>query len=445
MFIPINTDAPLYHFPWMTIVLIVVNVMCFLITGCALDETRLEPWLLEYGNGMNPLEWLPAAFAHGGFGHLLGNMFFLWGFGIIVEGKLGWWRFLMLYLGLAIAWGFGVDLLTLHRTDAYVLRQEFGVDTIDELTGQIEDSFLAEDDPIAPEDARRIAEVELMLSKGRCLGASGVIFGLLAIALVWAPKNEIHLVGFLFYRPVSFEITILTYSLWYLALNVLGLLVSGFQMNSSGLHVVGGVAGFAAGVLYLKRGWVDCENWDLFAVMAGTYGRFGEKDWALGAHGRPEKDYSAIPVPEGTPDQRIGQRVPPDRALTEVCRLIDQGDFIGASETMLDARLTNSHAALDQDRLKRLCVGLLKAQAFDESEIALDEYIERFPDDDAWARLRLAQILLSVRHQPRAARQMLKQVKTSLLNPKQLAAAKKTAAEAKELISQGVEDEEREW
>ena len=115
--IPINTDAPLYHFPYATIGLIVVNTVCFVATGFGMNDRLQEPWLLQYGDGLNPLEWIPAAFAHGGFMHLIGNMFFLWGFGLVVEGKLGWRIFIPLYLGMAAAWGAGVDLLTLHRTD----------------------------------------------------------------------------------------------------------------------------------------------------------------------------------------------------------------------------------------------------------------------------------------------------------------------------------------
>ena len=76
MLFPINTDAPLYHFPYATIGLIVVNTVCFAATGFATNDRLLDPWLLEYGNGLNPLEWIPAAFAHGGFMHLIGNMFF---------------------------------------------------------------------------------------------------------------------------------------------------------------------------------------------------------------------------------------------------------------------------------------------------------------------------------------------------------------------------------
>lgn len=72
--IPINTDAPLYHFPCATIGLMLVNIICFVATGSGMNDRLQEPWLLQYGDGLNPLEWIPAAFAHGGFVHLIGNM-----------------------------------------------------------------------------------------------------------------------------------------------------------------------------------------------------------------------------------------------------------------------------------------------------------------------------------------------------------------------------------
>jgi membrane associated rhomboid family serine protease len=46
-------------------------------------------------------EWLTLGthmFLHGGILHLLGNIWFLWLFGGNVEGRLGAWRFLLLYL-----------------------------------------------------------------------------------------------------------------------------------------------------------------------------------------------------------------------------------------------------------------------------------------------------------------------------------------------------------
>ena len=454
--IPINTDAPLYHFPYATIGLILVNIVCFAATGFAMNESLLEPWMLQYGDGLNPLEWIPAAFAHGGFMHLIGNMFFLWGFGLVVEGKLGWRIFIPLYFGMAAAWGAGVDLLTLHRTDAYVLRSEFGVDTFEELKVQIAESVdeselppaikLAAGDDIGGYLARHL----LNSAKGRCLGASGVIFSLMAISLVWAPKNEMHIVGFLLYRAVSFDVNIMVFSLWYVALNILELLFSKFEMGSSGLHIVGCVIGFTVGVVFLKKGWVDCEKWDLFSVLSGNYGRFAEKDWAIGGHSPTGKTYGELPLPTGIEDPADGastatRRKKTSNSMKQVNALIDSGDVLTAAEVLMSMRLDETDICPDEARMKTLAMGLLQAQAFDDAEIWLQEFMDRYPEDNAWARIRMAQLLLTQSRRPAAALQTLKGLSLEGVNGQMQTLAKKIVRTAKEQILSGVQDEEPEW
>ena len=437
--IPINTDAPLYHFPYATIGLIVVNTVCFVATGCGMNDRLQEPWLLQYGDGLNPLEWIPAAFAHGGFMHLIGNMFFLWGFGLVVEGKLGWRIFIPLYLGMAAAWGAGVDLLTLHRTDAYVLRSEFDVDTFEEF-----EKLVAAEAPDV--DARHL----LNIAKGRCLGASGVIFSLMAISLVWAPKNEMHIVGFLFYRAVSFDVTIMVYSLWYLALNILGLLLSKFEMGSSGLHMIGCVIGFAVGVGFLGMGWVDCEKWDLFSVLSGKYGRFAEQDWAIGGHSPTGKTYGELPLPTGTEESANGAATvtrskKTSTAMKQVNALIDSGDVLTAAEVLMTMRLHETDICPDEARLRMLAMGLLQAQAFDDAEIWLQEYMDHYPEDNAWARIRMAQLLLTQFKRPTASLLTLKGLSLEGVNGQMQTLAKKIVRTAKEQIRSGIQDEEPEW
>ncbi len=100
MFIPISPDAPIYHRPWITLLLIAANLASFIITGFDLPENQAgwEGWLLHYGRDFNPLEWISCLFVHFDPVHLLGNMLFLWGFGLVVEGKVGWWRYMLVYL-----------------------------------------------------------------------------------------------------------------------------------------------------------------------------------------------------------------------------------------------------------------------------------------------------------------------------------------------------------
>jgi membrane associated rhomboid family serine protease len=138
--IPYNTDAPIYHFPFVTIGLIVVNAAIF---GLEVNDPEgIIEWTLVLGDGLHPLQWLSNNFLHADLMHLIGNMFFLWGFGLVVEGKLGWWKFLLLYLTIGIIYGAIIQTV--------MLGAEFGV----------------------------------------VLGASGVLFGLLTISLFWAPKND---------------------------------------------------------------------------------------------------------------------------------------------------------------------------------------------------------------------------------------------------------------
>ena len=69
--------------------------------------------VLEHGNGLHPAQWLTSHFAHADMMHLVGNMAFLWSFGLIVEGKLGWWKTLVTYLGVGIVHGAFTQLVML--------------------------------------------------------------------------------------------------------------------------------------------------------------------------------------------------------------------------------------------------------------------------------------------------------------------------------------------
>ena len=108
MLIPYGTDAPIYHRPFATISIIAINVAMFWLTGMGEVYGSLQSehrWLILEFNRINPLQWVTAAFMHASWAHLVGNMIFLWCFGLVVEGKLGWKKFGCLYLVLCLAKG----------------------------------------------------------------------------------------------------------------------------------------------------------------------------------------------------------------------------------------------------------------------------------------------------------------------------------------------------
>ena len=90
--------------PWVTYVLILVDILIFLLMEFAGGATRTTV-LIAFGAKVNPLidqgeVWrlLVANFLHIGFVHLAFNMYALWSLGAFVEELFGHARFLLLYL-----------------------------------------------------------------------------------------------------------------------------------------------------------------------------------------------------------------------------------------------------------------------------------------------------------------------------------------------------------
>lgn len=118
---PIRDTIPSRRTPVVTLGLIIANVLIFLYQ-LALPPRRLET--LFYLFGIVPLrythpEWaqwvgfpadsywpfLTSMFLHGGWLHLITNMWTLWIFGDNVEDRMGPWRFLLFYIGCGILSG----------------------------------------------------------------------------------------------------------------------------------------------------------------------------------------------------------------------------------------------------------------------------------------------------------------------------------------------------
>ncbi|MEW4451364.1 rhomboid family intramembrane serine protease [Bremerella sp. JC817] len=58
----------------------------------------IHPFTLHLGKGLQPVQWFTAPFLHSSYVALLFNLYMLWMMGLIVEGKLGRWKFGLLFL-----------------------------------------------------------------------------------------------------------------------------------------------------------------------------------------------------------------------------------------------------------------------------------------------------------------------------------------------------------
>jgi hypothetical protein len=117
--IPLRDKSPSGKFPLVTVVLIVINVLVF-IYQLSLGE-NLRPFFYRYALipanifsfGETPgisikhifLPFLTSMFLHGGWLHVIGNMWYLWIFGDKVEDRLGHVQFFIFYLVCGIGAG----------------------------------------------------------------------------------------------------------------------------------------------------------------------------------------------------------------------------------------------------------------------------------------------------------------------------------------------------
>jgi membrane associated rhomboid family serine protease len=250
--LPVHDLNPVRRTPWVTYLLIIVNIVVFLLTpaamtagveGTSLGELcRQEAFYERYGavpremidneplpqvptgeTGVGPagpgcvvgprwydkipaLSVLFSMFLHGSWLHLLGNMLFLWVFGNNVEDRFGRLRFLLFYLicGYVAAYGFALA---------------------------------------NPESAQPL------------VGASGAVSGVLGAYLVLFPWARVwSLVPVLFFIPLRLPAW-LVLGMWFVLQWIYS---AGFAITEAGsvaylAHVLGFVVGLLLAVLMRRR------------------------------------------------------------------------------------------------------------------------------------------------------------------------------------------------
>lgn len=100
MLLPYRAKNPQERFPYVTVGLIVLNVVIFALTSqyfLFLREDMMQQYALSHDT-FSIGRMFSSMFLHGSLEHLLGNMLFLWLFGASVEGRLHHGKYLALYL-----------------------------------------------------------------------------------------------------------------------------------------------------------------------------------------------------------------------------------------------------------------------------------------------------------------------------------------------------------
>jgi membrane associated rhomboid family serine protease len=194
--LPVEVDAKRARFPAVTLTLIVINALVFLFQVLAVHDPvhfystyAFVPERLFHGGVEGGLGLLTGMFLHGGFLHILGNMYFLWIFGDNVEDRLNRGLFVVFYLLCGIVASLVHGVMT-HN-------------------------------PEIP-----------------TLGASGAISGIMGAYLVLYPRRRMYQIFFF----MQFRVSVAFYLLFWLGLQILYT-----SMGMAGVAWFAHIGGFAAG------------------------------------------------------------------------------------------------------------------------------------------------------------------------------------------------------
>jgi len=213
--IPIQITVPTRYPAFVTWTLIAVNCLVFFVQ-LGLTPAELEAFLLRfaliparyslrdaYGSDITPSDFAPfitMMFLHGGWLHLIMNMWMLWLFGPAVEDRLGHGRYFLFYLGCGIA-----ASLTQVASDPY--------------------------------------------STIPAVGASGAIAGLLGCTMSLFPLSRVIIIVPILFLPLFFEVyAALFIGIWFLV-QVLQGTVSLLAPSEGGVAWWAHIGGFVAGLL----------------------------------------------------------------------------------------------------------------------------------------------------------------------------------------------------
>lgn len=113
MFLPVRTDAPLRHTPWMNWALIAANVLMYLVQGKLWPGQRMSFLLLDPDH-IQIFNLFSYQFLHNDVMHLVGNMLFLFIFGNNINDRMGHLGYLAFYLAGGVFAGVGHLLSSTH-------------------------------------------------------------------------------------------------------------------------------------------------------------------------------------------------------------------------------------------------------------------------------------------------------------------------------------------
>ncbi|MHC4173189.1 MAG: rhomboid family intramembrane serine protease [Planctomycetota bacterium] len=383
MILPIRTSIRPRRTPYANYALIAANVFFFLLTfsprinpltGEAVQILR--PWAERFmltPNELHLWQLVSYAFLHGGFMHIVGNMFFLYLFGNNVNDKIGPVRYLCFYLVSAVFSGVGHMVLDVH--------------------------------PV--------------------LGASGAVAAVTGAYLVLFPQTLITVLYWLFFIG-TMEVPALYFIIFKLIVwdNLIEPKFSPAAIAYSA-HLAGYAFGVAAVLGMLAIGWVSGSSFDLWAMIKRWNRRRQYRDAVSGGYdpftGRTRtKQIKVKEVKKTAAEQQAEKKIKELRS--EINGRMLERNLSAAAEVYLELMGLDSEQILPRQHLLDIANQLASDKRTAESARTYEQFLTHYSNYEYIEQVQLMLGLLYCRYldQPEQAVKHLEAAAKKLSDPGQL-------------------------
>jgi len=379
MILPIRTSIRPRRTPYMNYGLIVANVLIFFITfhphtNSLTGPQILRTWAQQFElNADRPYLWqfVSYAFLHGGFMHIIGNMFFLYLFGNNVNDKVGNIGYLCFYLAGSVFSGIG----------------------------------------------------HTWVSGGDVIGASGAVAAVTGAYLVLFPQTLITVLYWFFFIGMI-EVPALYFIL--LKMIIIDNVIARYTPQVAyDAHLAGYAFGIAAMLGMLAVGLISTNNFDLFAMLRQWNRRRRYRDAVSSGFdpftGRTENKRIKVKEVKKSPAEK--QKDEKSKELrNEINKRIAERNLPAASGLYLELMSLDSTQILPKQHLLDIANQLAGDNKPAESAQAYEQFLTHYSNYEYAEQVQLMLGILYCRYlnQPQLAKKNLEAAAKKLTDPGQL-------------------------
>lgn len=269
-------------------------------------------------------------------------------------------------------------------------------------------------------------------NNGVALGASGAIYGLMATAMLWTPRVNVNcfVILFLFvWFVVRVPLAILV--VVYVLLDITSVVFGRHLIDTGFLHVVGAMVGVVTATIVVRQGYVETENEDFFSIIGELMGKDPRKKKKKLTPAQVAK------LDEERKAKETAKRFRLEQIWRSVDAHLDANNLDAAIMMERQARQMDSTSTWDEPRLLKLIGKLQLKKKWDQVVFYSELYLRQFQSRSITIQLNLAKILLLQKHSPRKALNVVRPLQEVELNPEQENTFKQIVLKSRQMIDAG--------